>query len=54
MNEKYRVNPDSVRKRTKVEKSNIALRGEAARHKRKIKLPKLKFLEKKDEEPTRA
>jgi hypothetical protein len=49
-----RLQADRVKSRTALEKSNLSLKGEFKRHKRQVKLPKLKFLEKKDEKPTRA
>jgi hypothetical protein len=41
--------------RTEIEKSNISLKGEYLRHKKKVKLAPLKFLERnKDEKPKSA
>lgn len=52
---KFKLNKEDMRDKTSTERSNISLKGEHLRHRKPIKLPTVKFLERnKDEKPKSA
>jgi hypothetical protein len=46
------VEKDIIRSRTLVERSNISMRGEYGRHPKPVTLPRIRFLERKDDKTT--